>query len=223
MSNKEIRVVVVDDHAILLSGLCMMLNAEDNMEVVGQAGTAAEALEVVRDKQPDLVLLDISIPGDSGLDIIADLLRLAPDSRIIILTMHNNREYVKKALAEGATGFVLKKGLDVDLFSAIAAVMRGEIYIHPSLLRDYLEGEGDKSGTTTDSTDNDRLLWDSLSRREQQVLLGVARGLTSREIAGKYFISEKTVATYRSRAQTKLGVTSRARLVELALKLKLLQ
>lgn len=208
MNPPKTRLLIVDDHPLLLAGLSLLLNAEPDMEVVGQADSAAKALTLATELQPDVVLLDISLHNTSGLALLPDLAHLAPGARIVMLTMHEDQQYLKEALSKGAKGFLLKKGLDIDLLSAVRAVMRGEKYIHPALMTDLLASQGEKTAAAEDQ------LWHSLSQREQQVVLAVARGFTSKEIATRHFLSEKTVATYRARAMAKLGLETRAELVE---------
>ena len=208
MNNEMIRILVVDDHPVLLSGLSLLLNAEADMEVAGTADSGPKALALVKELQPDIVLLDISLPGTSGLLLLPEILRQAPKTRVLMLTMHEDHQYLKEAVAKGAKGFMLKKCLDVDLLYAIRSVMRGQMYIHPAMMPDIL-AEQDKGAASPEE-----MLWLSLSNREQQVMLAVAMGFTSREIAEQHFLSEKTVATYRSRAMAKLGLETRAELVE---------
>ncbi|MBC8208209.1 MAG: response regulator transcription factor [Desulfobulbaceae bacterium] len=221
MNNKPLSIVVVDDHPLLLSGLCMLLNSEDDMEVIGQAETFNTALTLITETQPAIVLLDITLHDQSGLDLIPKIHQQAQETQIIIMTMHEDRKYLEKALDRGARGYVLKKGLDVDLLYAIRSVARGEIFIQPSMVKTLITGED--TAVPTPEINHTTQLWNTLSEREQQVVLGVARGYTSKEIAGKYFLSEKTVSTYRSRAMIKLGLDSRAELVEFAMTLGLLQ
>ncbi len=213
MGERTTTILVVDDHPLLLAGLCMLLNAEDDLTVVGQADRAENALSLAADLQPAVVLLDINLHDISGIDLIPRLLEVAPAALVIILTMYEDQGYLQKAMRAGAQGFVLKKGLDVDLLYAIRAVRRGEVYVHPSMLRDFV------SGGSGESADHETQLWDSLSRREQQVMLAVAKGHIGREIAEQYFLSDKTVATYRARAMTKLGLATKAELMELVLRL----
>lgn len=211
--NEKISIVIVDDHPLLLSGLCLLLNGEKDLDVVGQAQSVGEALEIVEMHQPAVVLLDISINETSGLDLLPRIHGIAPRTKVIMLTMHEDHRYLEKALAAGAVGYVLKKGLDVDLLYAIRAVSRGEVYIQPSMVKDFLAGTAESKDNRRETNSN-LLLWNTLSSREQQVVIWVAKGFTSREIARNFFLSEKTVSTYRSRAMTKLGFETRAELVE---------
>ncbi len=215
MNNEMIRILVVDDHPVLLSGLSLLLNAEPDMEVAGTADSGQKALAQAKELQPDIVLLDISLPGTSGLLLLPEILRQALQTRVLMLTMHEDHQYLKEAVAKGAKGFILKKCLDVDLLYAIRLVMRGQMYIHPVMMPDILAGQ--EKGTASP----EELLWRSLSKREQQVMLAVAMGYTGRETGKRHFLSEKTVATYRSRAMTKLGLETRAELVEFVARQKL--
>ncbi|MDF1614438.1 response regulator [Desulfurivibrio dismutans] len=218
-------ILVVDDHPLLLSGLGMLLNAEADLEVVGQTDRAPSALELAKKLQPDIILLDITLNDTSGIDLLPQLLEVSPDSRVIMLTMHENQRYLQLAMNAGARGFVLKKGLDADLLYAIRTVQRGEVYVHPSMLLEFVGGDGGRTDPQEDqeTPDHRAQLWHSLSQREQQVMLAVAQGHTSREIAARYFVSDKTVTTYRSRAMTKLGLGNKAELVKLIMDLGLLK
>ena len=199
---------MVDDHRVLLSGLSLLLNAEPDMTIVGAAGSGPEALVLAMELQPDIVLLDISLPGASGLMVLPEILLQAPRAHVLMLTMHEDHQYLKEAVAKGAKGFILKKCLDVDLLYAIRSVMRGQMYIHPAMMPEIL-AEREKGEASPEE-----MLWLSLSKREQQVMLAVVMGFTSREIAEQLFLSEKTVGTYRSRSMAKLGLETRSELVE---------
>jgi two-component system, NarL family, response regulator NreC len=220
LSEQKISLLVIDDHPLLLAGLCMLLNAETDMEVVGQADNAREAVVIATEKKPQIILLDITLQETSGLDLLPTFRERCPDSRVIMLTMHEDQQYMQKAIQTGAAGFVLKKGLDVDLLYAIRAVSRGEMFIQPSMLKDYLQPQSPRGHEPPE--DKDAVLWGSLSTREREVMAEVARGYTSKEIGEKLFLSEKTVATYRSRAMFKLGLETRADLIDLALKIGVL-
>ena len=217
-------ILVVDDHPLLLSGLGMLLNAEADLEVVGQTDRAPSALELAEKLQPDIILLDITLNDTSGIDLLPRLLEVSPQSRVIMLTMHENQRYLQLAMNAGARGFVLKKGLDADLLYAVRTVHRGEVYVHPSMLLEFVGGDSGRTEPQEyqESPDHRSQLWHSLSQREQQVMLAVAQGHTSREIAQRYFVSDKTVTTYRSRAMAKLGLASKAELVKLVMDLGLL-
>ena len=211
MGSKK-RILLADDHAILRSGLRLMLSSQEDIEIVGEAATGAETLKKSEVLQPDLILLDVTMPGMSGLDVLPTLRRLAPLAKILILTMHDDKHYMNQALQNGASGYVLKKAADTELITAIRAVLMGEIYVHHSMMR-FLLDDILPERDNPDRTD----FWDSLSGREQEVLRLVALGFTSAEIAEKLNLSAKTVETYRARGMEKLGLRSRAALVHFAL------
>lgn len=206
------RVLLADDHAVLRSGLRLLLTSQNEFDVVGEASSGTETLSLAEKLQPDLILLDLSMPALGGLDVLPALRKLVPSARILILTMHDDPQYLRQALKHGASGYVLKKAADAELLSAMRSVLRGEVYVHPSMTRILLEDmlPESQSGDKEDS-------WDSLSDREQEVLKMVALGHTSAEIAEQLNLSAKTVETYRARGMEKLGLRTRAALVKFAL------
>jgi DNA-binding NarL/FixJ family response regulator len=210
------RILLVDDHAVLRAGLRLLLDAQADMQVIGEASDGSEALELCESLKPDLILLDLSMPGLGGLDAIPVVRKVTPTSRILVLTMHDDESYLKSALRSGASGYVLKKAADSELLSAVRTVMRGELYVHPSLTRAL-------AGDLLPSQDQLSDPWASLTDREREVLIGVARGLTAAEIAERLSLSPKTVETYRARGMEKLGLRSRAALVQYALTHQLLK
>lgn len=207
------RILLADDHAVLRAGLRLLLSSQIGFEVVGEAATGLETLSLAENLKPDLILLDLSMPALGGLDALPALRRLSPGARILILTMHEDPQYLRQALNSGAAGYVLKKAADVELISAVRAVMRGEVYVHPALTRVLLED-------LLPSSDSAAIpgSWEMLSEREQEVLRQVALGYTSAEIAQQLSLSAKTVETYRARGMEKLGLRNRAALVRFALK-----
>lgn len=207
----EIRILVADDHVVLRTGLRMLLNAQPDIKVVGEAGNGSEVLQLAAALQPDLILLDLSMPGLGGLETLPLLRKVVPSTRILILTMHDDESYLRQALHEGVAGYVLKKAADSELIAAIHAVMRGELYVHPSLTRILLE---DLLPDKPSAIENP---WELLSDREKEVLELVARGHTSAQIAEKLNLSPKTVETYRGRGMEKLGLRTRAALVQFAI------
>lgn len=206
------RVLLADDHAVLRSGLRLLLTSQNEYDVVGEASTGTETLSLAEQLQPDLILLDLSMPALGGLEALPSLRKLAPSARILILTMHDDPQYLRQALKHGASGYVLKKAADTELLSAIRAVLRGEVYVHPSMTRVLLE---DMLPASQSAENEDT--WGSLSEREQEVLKMVALGHTSAEIAKQLSLSAKTVETYRARGMEKLGLRTRAALVKFAL------
>jgi two-component system response regulator NreC len=205
-------ILLADDHTVLRSGLRLLLSGQDGLDVIAEAGSGAETLALAEKLQPDLILLDLSMPTLGGLDALPLLRKLAPAARVLILTMHDDPQYLRQALQQGAAGYVLKKAADSELLSAIHAVLRGEVYIHPAMTRPLLEDLLPPAGTSTQAD-----LWETLSEREQNVLRQVALGYTSTEIAEQLNLSAKTVETYRARGMEKLALRSRAALVRFAL------
>lgn len=210
--SKPVRVLLADDHAVLRAGLRLLLTGQNEFEVVAEASTGSEALSLSEKLQPDLILLDLSMPGLGGMDVLPTLRKMAPSAKILILTMHDDPQYLRQALKYGASGYVLKKAADVELLSAIRAVLRGEMYVHPSMTRVLLEDILPESKTI-----DGELSWSNLSVREQGVLQMVALGHTSADIAVKLNLSAKSVDTYRARGMEKLGLRTRAALVKFAL------
>jgi DNA-binding NarL/FixJ family response regulator len=210
--NNPIRVLIADDHAVLRAGLRLLLEGQNEFEVVAEASTGSEALSQAEKFQPDLILLDLSMPGLGGMDVLPTMRKMVPSTKILILTMHDDPQYLRQALKHGASGYVLKKAADAELISAIRSVLRGEMYVHPSMTRVLLEDILPEAK----SSDAD-LTWASLSDREQEVLKMVALGHTSAEIAEQFSLSVKTVETYRARGMEKLGLRTRAALVKFAL------
>ncbi|RMF47202.1 MAG: DNA-binding response regulator [Anaerolineae bacterium] len=207
----KIRVFLADDHAVLRSGLRLLLSQSDKIEVVGEAESGLDTIRLVEALQPDLILLDLSMPRLGGLDALPTIRRVAPQARILVLTMHSDPQYLQQAIRNGAAGYLLKKAADSELLAAIEAVMRGEVYVHSSMTRALLED------LLPTQKEQDEDAWANLSRREQNVLRLVALGHTGAEIADMLSISQKTVDTYRARGMEKLGLKTRAALVRFAL------
>ena len=205
-------VLLADDHAVLRAGLRLLLSSHHEYQVIGEASTGTETLALAQELQPDLILLDLSMPALGGLDALPVLGQLAPAARILILTMHDDPQYLRQALKHGASGYVLKKAADSELLSAMRSVMRGEVYVDPSMTRVLLEDMLPPSQPADKENS-----WAALSEREQEVLRRVALGHTSVEIAEQLNLSAKTVETYRARGMEKLGLRSRAALVRFAL------
>ncbi len=204
------RIVLADDHAVLRSGLKMLLNAQNDLIVVGEATDGQEALEAVRASSPDLLLLDISMPKSDGLQVLQQVRRLHPSVRVLVLTMHEEEGYLRRALEAGAAGYCPKSAADAELISAVRAVMRGNVYIHPSQTKMLLDKM--VSPAVEESVSSNEL-----SEREQAVLRLVALGNTNQETAEQLALSVKTVETYRGRGMAKLGLASRAALVRFAM------
>jgi two-component system, NarL family, response regulator NreC len=214
--NSQIRVLIADDHAILRSGLRMLIGSQPDMTVVGEAQNGDEAIQGAKKHTPDIVILDVTMPERGGLHAIREILDQSPNTRVLLLTMHEELAYLRTALAAGATGYVLKKSVDADLLSAIRSVRKGRTYVDAELASELIQH------AVPESSRSKAKLTEVLSERELQVLKLVAEGFSSREIADQIFVSVKTVETYRGRFAEKLGLTSRADVVRYALETGLL-
>ena len=202
------RVVVVDDHAVVRAGLKLLLDAEPEIEVVGEAGTARGAVFEVRAKKPDVVLLDVVMPGDSGIDVLPSLLKEAPETRVLILSMQDDPSYVRQAFAAGASGYVLKEAADVEVVDAVREIAAGRRYVHPALGARLVTAEAAERAAAEA---------DPLSDREREILRLLALGHTNQEIAKMLFISVRTAETHRAHIMQKLGLETRAELVRHAI------
>jgi two-component system, NarL family, response regulator NreC len=203
-----IRIVVVDDHAVVRSGLRLLLEAEHDMEVVGEAGTAREAIFEVRAQAPDVILLDVVMPGESGIEATPKLLHEAPDAKVLVLSMQDDPRYVREAFAAGASGYVLKEAVDAEVVSAVRDVAGGASYVHPALGARMVAADAE-ARAAADA--------DPLSEREHEVLSLLALGHTNQEIAQKLFISVRTAETHRAHVMRKLNLATRAELVRYAI------
>jgi len=206
-------VFIVDDHKMLLSGLAMILESLDDFAVAGSASDAESAISGIKATNPDIVLLDITLGQTSGIDLIPKIKAVLPETKIIILTMYEDQQHLKASIMAGASGYLPKKAMDNDLLYAIRTVAEGKVYIYPSLLEEFVRSSIQNETGEKSSEKNDP--WDNLSDREKSVMIGIAHGYTNKEIAERIFLSEKTVATYRARAMTKLGIKSRAECVKI--------
>jgi two-component system response regulator NreC len=212
-----IRILLADDHAVLRSGLKALLHAEDDMAVVGEAATGEEAIERAAFLKPDVVVMDLSMPGIGGMEATRQIVALGLKTRVLVLTMHAEEEYLLAVLEAGGSGYVHKSSADQDLTTAIRAVSRDEVFLYPSAAKLLLKG----FKTKADAGESDAL--GNLTERERDVLQQTVQGYSSSEIGAKLFISPKTVDTYRSRVMEKLGLTHRSELVKLALETGLLK
>jgi len=210
----RIRILLADDHAILRAGLKALLNAQADIEVVGEAATGEEAVRVAQEIQPDIVLMDVSMGEAGGVAATRQVLRVCPMTRVLMLTMHDDAAYVQQALDAGAAGYVLKRAADSELLAAIRAVQRGETFLYPAvakvLVDDYLRMK--KSGETVAAQAPD-----PLTAREREVLTQIAQGYSNHEIAERLTVSVKTIETHKARIQEKLGLRTRAELVRYAM------
>lgn len=203
-----VRVLIVDDHAVVRSGLRHVLGAEADLEVVAEAGDARNAVFEARAEQPDVILLDVTMPGKSGIEAIPELLKEAPQARVLILSMEDNPRYVREAFGAGAAGYVLKEAADAEVVAAVREVAGGGSYVNPSL--------GARLATA-DAEERKQAEADPLSEREHEVLRLLALGHTNQEISKRLYISVRTAETHRAHIMQKLRLTSRADLVRYAL------
>lgn len=217
MSN-IIRIVLADDHAVLRAGLKALLNAEPDMKVVGETGGEGDCLDDIVSQKPDVVLLDINMPCCSGLNLLGELRQHLPETRVLMLTMHDDAQYLRQVLAGGGAGYVLKEAADTELLTAIRTVYNGGIFLHPTHTKMLLDDTSDQPQASASAADP----LAQLSDREQEVLQLIALGHANKEIAGMLYLSVKTVETYKARVMEKLSLKSRAALVRFALKQGLL-
>jgi two-component system response regulator NreC len=210
----SIRVLVVDDHAVVRTGLRRVLDAEPDIETVGEAPNAERAVFEAMAHKPDVVLMDVVMPGKSGIEIIPTLQQNAPDVKVLILSMQDDPRYLREAFGAGASGYVLKEAADTEVVDAVRAVAAGERYVHPALGARLVEAE---------AAERRRADEDPLSDREREVLRLLALGHTNQEIAKLLYISVRTAETHRAHIMQKLRLSSRAELVRYALSVGLLE
>ena len=210
-----IRIVVADDHAIVRDGLRALIETQPDLEVVGEAENGQEAWLRSCELKPDVLILDVSMPGVGGAEAAERIANDCPGVRVVALTMHEERGYVARLLRGGAMGYVLKRTASAELVRAIRAVAAGGVYVDPSLAGVLLGGQGSRPQRTGIAWQQERL--NNLTAREREVLKLVARGHSNKEIAAALAVSVKTVETHKSNGMTKLGLSSRAALVRFAL------
>jgi two-component system response regulator NreC len=203
-----IRVLVVDDHAVVRAGLRRVLDAEADIETVGEAANVERAVFEALEARPDVVLMDVVMPGKTGIEGTPALLQAVPDVKVLMLSMQDDPQYVREAFEAGASGYVLKEAADTDVVDAVRAVAAGERYVHPALGARLIAAE---------SEERKRAESDPLSEREREVLRLLALGHTNQEIAALLYISVRTAETHRAHIMQKLGLSSRAELVRYAL------
>ena len=203
-----IRVLIVDDHAVVRSGLRHVLEAESDIEVVGEASDMSEAVLEARAQKPDVVLMDVVMPGSSGIEATPAVLKEAPEAKVLVLSMQDDPRYVREAFSAGASGYVLKEAADTEVVGAVREVAAGGSYVHPTLGARLVTAEAEERAREED---------DPLSERERAVLRLLALGHTNQEIAESLYLSVRTVETHRSHIMQKLRLSNRAELVRYAI------
>ncbi|MBI2847080.1 MAG: response regulator transcription factor [Chloroflexi bacterium] len=214
----RIRVIIADDHTILREGVRKLLELHDDIEVVGEAADGKEAVEKSTQLTPDIVLMDIAMPGLGGLEATLEIRKLSPKTRILVLTQYDDPEYIYRFLKSGAAGYVLKKAAGTELVSAIRAVHRGEAFLYPSIAGKVIEGY-----LRTENPREEEVVYEKLTDREKQVLKLVAEGHSNKEIAELLTLSIKTVMGHRANIMEKLSVHNRTELVKFAIRKGLIQ
>jgi two-component system, NarL family, response regulator NreC len=204
----SVRILIVDDHAVVRAGLRMLIDAQDDLEAVGEAGSARDAIFQARSLKPDVVLMDVVMPDQSGLEVLPRLLEEHPQAKVLVLSMQDEPQYVRQAFAAGANGYVLKEAADTEVVSAIREVAHGGNYVHPTLGARLV---------AADAAAARRAEEDPLSEREHEVLRLLALGHTNQEISKQLYISVRTAETHRAHIMQKLRLSSRADLVRYAL------
>jgi two-component system response regulator NreC len=214
VSKKQTEILIVDDHAVVRSGLRLLLDAQDDLKVVGEAGDMRNAVFEARALKPDVILMDIVMPDASGIEATTAVLKEAPDAKVLVLSMQDDPRYVREAFSAGASGYVLKEGADAELVDAVREVAAGGRYVHPELGARLVAAEADELA---------RADADPLSEREREVLRLLALGHTNQEIAKMLYLSVRTVETHRAHIMQKLRLETRAELVRHAIDQGLLE
>ncbi|MDQ7839936.1 MAG: response regulator transcription factor [bacterium] len=210
---RTIRLIVADDHAIVREGIKRLLQAEPDIEVVGEAGDGVAAVELAQSLKPDVVCLDVSMPRMNGVEATRRIKASLPDVGVVILTMHEDEDYVFELVKAGASGYVLKRASARDLVDAVHAVVGGHTFLHPMIARRLVSDH-----ETSTNRDEERRRFDGLTEREREVVCLIADGLTNKEIAERLHISVKTVETHRTHIMEKLDLHDRAHLVRYAVR-----
>jgi DNA-binding NarL/FixJ family response regulator len=207
----KIKVIIADDHTLVREGIAAMLSYSDDVEVVGEASDGKEAVEKARELNPDVVLMDIAMPGLGGLEATIEIKKLCPDTKVVVLSQYDDKEYVSRFLKAGVSGYLLKKAVGSDLLSAIHTVMKGESYLYPSIASSVIEGYLGKGMPEVEDP------YERLTDREHQVIKLIAEGQSHKEIASTLGISAKTVIAHQTNIFEKLDIHSRTDLVKFAI------
>ncbi len=212
--SKTIRLLLVEDHEIVRSGLRMLLDGQEDLSIVGEASSGAQAIQLISELEPDIVLLDITLPDISGIEVTRRIRQMGCCSQVIALTIHEDEQFFFEMLQAGAAGYVPKRAAAEDLLSAIRMVHRGEVYIYPALARllvdDFLQRAREEEAS--------KAAMNGLTPREQEILIALASGESNEEIAERLVISRHTVARHRENLMRKLGLHNRSELVKYAIR-----
>ena len=204
-----VEIFLADDHGVLRAGLRALLNSEDDLEVVGEAASGDEALRLAAELRPDIVLLDLNMPGPGGIEITRQLREVLPETRVLVLTVHEDEGLLREAIDVGASGYIIKRAVESELINAIRAVARGDLYIHPAMTRALLREPAKRTRAPAGAQE-------SLTPRETDVLRLIVRGYTNRQAAEELGLSVRTIETHRANLMGKLGLKSRVELVRWA-------
>jgi two-component system response regulator NreC len=202
-------ILLADDHGVLRAGLRALLNSEADLDVVGEAASGDEALRLAAELRPGIVLLDLNMPGPGGIEVTRQLREVLPETRVLVLTVHEDEGLLREAIDAGASGYIIKRAVESELINAIHAVARGELYIHPSMTRALIHEPAKRTRARSGGQE-------SLTPRETDVLRLIVRGYTNRQAAEELGLSVRTVETHRANLMGKLGLKSRVELVRWA-------
>lgn len=203
-----IRIIIADDHRIMRAGLKSLLSSDPGLQVIGEATTSYEAMVLVKELFPDVILLDIGMPGNENLEALKELVKISTEIKVLILTMHEDAELLQECLRQGASGYIIKRAAESELVDAIYAVNRGIVYVHPEMIHSLVANTKKMSKETKEI--------EQLTNREIEVLVLIAKGNTNRQISEHLNISTRTVETHRSNIMDKLNLHSRVELVRYA-------
>ena len=221
---KPIRILVAEDHALVRAGICALLQRlkSVSVEIVAEAGDGQETLHLIKEKNPDIVLLDIAMPGLNGLEVANRVTKEFPEVRTIILSMYMNEEYVLRAIRVGAAGYLLKNAGIEELELAIKSVARGEVYLSPKISRQVLENYVGRLGGKKVPDNPEPFIYEKLTARQREILQLIAEGHTTKEIANKLNVSTKTVDTHRTQLMERLNIHDIAGLVRYAIRTQII-
>jgi DNA-binding NarL/FixJ family response regulator len=208
----KIKILIADDHALVREGIRALLNIHEDIEILDEASDGKEAVEKAVQLKPDIILMDIAMPGLGGLEATLEIRKSDPDIKILVLSQYDDKEYVSRLLKAGVSGYILKQGVGTDLISAIRAVAKGEFYLYPSITSGVIDGFLRKGKVEIEDP------YEKLTDREKQVLKLIGEGESHKEIANLLHISVKTVIAHQTNITEKLGLHSRAALIKFALR-----